>query len=568
MAENARRAVNPDLTVLGVVGDYIRENRLMFVIYCSILIVYPIQTVVVPIFYGRIISGIQQKTSLVRPLVAILILVIVVQLGNTAGDFVEVRMFPSLQAFIRTRIINYLFAVNRTNLEDLKVGEMITKIIKLPSAMYGLIDSWKMFFIPEFVVYVAVIVYFMVVDWKVAVALALVLGTFVYSVWASVSRCQDVSWQRDIKFNVMHEEVDDVLRNMISVLNSNQEESEIDRIGGFQDEFVDLSKRSLNCAIWIRVIFTPVIIAGLAGFMAYAFFRMRRGLVEPSLFLTMFIIIMFVANSMWKIISQMKDVVVRWGIVKESMYLLEPRTAPPSSGPRPPGVPGVRGVPGAPVVAFDRVSFSYGAYDVLRDVSFEIEAGRRTLIVGPIGSGKSTVLKMIMMYKLPSSGVITLDGVPLTDLGPGVVRDRIAYIPQLPMLLNRTLLENILYGNDRADEGAVVDMIHGLRLDGVFSMFPAGLRTMAGKNGSNVSGGQRQIVWILRAMLHDPTILLLDEPTASLDEETKSIVNDLLNKLMARKTCIIVTHDKFLIEKADRVVTLTRRDGRIRRPPT
>ena len=126
-------------------------------------------------------------------------------------------------------------------------------------------------------------------------------------------------------------------------------------------------------------------------------------------------------------------------------------------------------------------------------------------------------------------------------------------MPQSPILFNRTILENICYGNQHVNEEFVVYMMKEL---GLYEELGPILNTKVGKNGSSISGGQRQLVWTLRILLKNPEIVILDEPTSALDEKSKTLFIKLLNKLIDKKTVIIVTHDDTLMRYANRIVTL------------
>jgi ABC-type multidrug transport system fused ATPase/permease subunit len=140
--------------------------------------------------------------------------------------------------------------------------------------------------------------------------------------------------------------------------------------------------------------------------------------------------------------------------------------------------------------------------------------------------------------------------IPLKDL-----RKKIGYVPQVPILFNRSVYENISYGNNISKD-EIINILQEYNILKEFSNLEKGLDTPIGKNGSRLSGGQRQLVWCLRVLLNNPDVLILDEPTASIDFKTKEILNALLDKVMKDKIVIMVTHDDYLLQKADRVIVM------------
>jgi ATP-binding cassette subfamily B protein len=214
----------------------------------------------------------------------------------------------------------------------------------------------------------------------------------------------------------------------------------------------------------------------------------------------------------------------------------------------------------------DGVSYRYDSsiQDILNNISIGITQGERVLIEGRIGSGKSTLLKLIMRYKNPTGGMIYLNGTPYTGLPINDIRGTIGYVPQATMLFNRSIYDNIVYGSEgKYTVEQIYALVDNLQLNHIFERFDEGLLSNVGKNGSKLSGGQRQIVWILRVMLQDPRILLLDEPTASIDEGTKDTIYMMLEVLMKERTVIMVTHDRTLEQHATRIITI--KDGTVDR---
>jgi ABC-type multidrug transport system fused ATPase/permease subunit len=217
-------------------------------------------------------------------------------------------------------------------------------------------------------------------------------------------------------------------------------------------------------------------------------------------------------------------------------------------------------------IRFQDLEFSYISTDmnraIFKDFNLDINLYEKTLIVGEIGSGKSTIISLLLKYQTPQKGEIFLKGVPYTSISNSMVRKNISYIPQTPILLNRTVYENIVYGiNPEPSKETVAKVITDMKLTRFLSGLPKGLDTPVGVHGSQLSGGQRQITWILKAILINPEIIIMDEPTSAVDDETKGIIHFLLEKIMRGKTVIMITHDPYLLKFANRVITL--KDGKV-----
>jgi ABC-type multidrug transport system fused ATPase/permease subunit len=203
-------------------------------------------------------------------------------------------------------------------------------------------------------------------------------------------------------------------------------------------------------------------------------------------------------------------------------------------------------------VAFERVSFSYtGRKAVLEGVSFGVEPGRMVALVGPSGAGKTTVLNLLLRFYEPSSGVIRIDGQDITQVTQRSLRRPMAYVPQEPFLFNGTILENIRYGNPDAPMGDVEAAARGANAHEFITELVDGYETEIGERGVKLSGGQRQRLAIARAFLADPAILILDEPTSSVEPESEWIVQQSLLRLMRGRTTFVTSHRLSLVRDAD-----------------
>jgi ABC-type bacteriocin/lantibiotic exporter with double-glycine peptidase domain len=161
-----------------------------------------------------------------------------------------------------------------------------------------------------------------------------------------------------------------------------------------------------------------------------------------------------------------------------------------------------------------------------------------------------------MKYQVPEDGMIYYNRTPYSKISVEKIRELIGYVPQTPMLFNRTIYENIVYNNTSVTKEQVLELMYKFGLGEMIKKFPEGLDTNVGNGGTKLSGGQRQIVWILRVMLQNPEVVILDEPTSALDEGTKPIVQNMLENIIQNKTTIMITHDQYLYNMADTIVEL------------
>jgi ATP-binding cassette subfamily B protein len=212
-------------------------------------------------------------------------------------------------------------------------------------------------------------------------------------------------------------------------------------------------------------------------------------------------------------------------------------------------------------VTFEHVWFDPGAEPVLKDVSFEVQPGQCVAVVGPTGAGKSALLSLIPRFYDPSKGRLLIDGVDIRDLELAAARRNVGLVFQESFLFSTTVAANIAFGapgaaREQIEKAARIASAHEFILD-----LPKGYDTILGEGGSGLSGGQRQRLAIARAVLLDPAILVLDDPTASIDAETEHEIVQAMQSAMTGRTTFIVAHRLSTLRNADLVIVLDR--GRV-----
>jgi ABC transporter fused permease/ATP-binding protein len=210
-------------------------------------------------------------------------------------------------------------------------------------------------------------------------------------------------------------------------------------------------------------------------------------------------------------------------------------------------------------LSFDHVVFAYPSrpeITVLNDISFEAKAGQKVAIVGPSGSGKSTTASLILQFYHPQSGTIKFDGRNADTFALTDIRNQVAIVPQDVLLFGGSILENIAYGKLSASRDEIIQAAQRANAHNFIMEFPEGYDTIVGERGVKLSGGQRQRIAIARALLKNPSILILDEATSSLDSESERLVQEALEELMKNRTSIIIAHRLSTIREADKIVVI------------
>ena len=200
---------------------------------------------------------------------------------------------------------------------------------------------------------------------------------------------------------------------------------------------------------------------------------------------------------------------------------------------------------------FEGVNFSYGDGPTLQDISLTLPAGKTTAFVGTTGSGKSTLVKLLLRFYEPQSGHVHLDGIPIDSLNLQDLRRAIGYVAQDSFLTDGTVAENIAYGVQGASDSAIADAARAAEATEFIDKLPLGFATRIGERGQKLSGGQRQRLALARAILKNPPILVLDEATSAVDNETEAAIQRSLEVVSRNRTTIVIAHRQSTVRQAD-----------------
>jgi len=208
-------------------------------------------------------------------------------------------------------------------------------------------------------------------------------------------------------------------------------------------------------------------------------------------------------------------------------------------------------------MVFRNVSFAYDQdRPVLRGISFEIAAGTCLGIAGTTGAGKTTLVNLLTRFYDPTGGEILLDGVDLRDYKLADLRNQFALVLQEPVLFSTSIAENIAYARPRASEGEIILAAKAANAHDFILRFPQGYQTPVGERGMRLSGGERQRISLARAFLKDAPILILDEPTSSVDIRTEAAIVEAMERLMQGRTTFIIAHRLSTLKHCDLILKI------------
>lgn len=447
------------------------------------------------------------------------------------------RVIPHFYEFVVLRIYDYIYENSYCNYENLNITEIIIKISKMPWILQGALKSFKEEFCHVFFGFMIGIFYFYI---KLGLKyLVVFLGFFLAMVAfqiINIKHITDINKRKEEHVDDTFEKLGESLKNIgvvQSFQNINQEKSILYNIlHHYNYEYY----KSLNFSIAYDTMtkLMNLMMGIVLGYMIWTDYLNKKinkqYLFQCSqvvlLLITMCDSIGIVSRSLSDNLGQIYDINEFFNKEIPKDYHCKVGEQIFKNGD----------------IVFKNVYHKYDrTHYSLENVSFKIQKGEKIAIVGESGSGKTTIIKLLMKHKTLSMGTITIGGININELSTNELSKHIMYIPQSPKLFNRTLYHNIVYGLKRPpSKTQIIQTLESMNID----VFTKKLDQKVGRDGSLLSGGQRQLVWLLRSLYRVKPIIILDEPTASLDEPNKKMVIQAIKQIGRGKTIIMITHDE------------------------
>lgn len=551
-----------------IYSDYFYKNFKLYIIYglCSLHII--LEKIALPHYYGKIISNLKDKKfSNIKLLFFYLVGIwVIIQGMVNIGSYYHSILLPRFIGFSRTRLIQKIMDNFKNNFTDIKMGKLLTKIIDSPYLLYDTARNVSNFIFKNTITIGSTFLYlfyynkFIGLIYLVSIVLVFGVSMLYYM------NCKILVRESEELYVNVYEEIEDTVSNLISIYTNNTIKPEKKRIKNYSDlaDKADIKLYKSNTKY--RVLYSIVFIIIFITLNYFTFNLFMKKKFNSSILVSIVIINYSILTDFMMIYWDTRffiDNMERIGMLSD--YLNEM--------PKPKEITKIIDIKTNKLfkdmkeitIDIKNISFSYDNKNIFKNFSLKIEPKEKIALIGKIGSGKSTLAKLIINLKSIESGEILINNVNIKSLNIDKLRNHISYIPQHPKLFNRTLYENITYGIENSSnnnfENKIYNILDNDNLHDIKDVFKKNMHKEVGKLGSNLSGGQRQIVWIIRSILKKNKIIILDEPTSSLDEESKKKIISLINNLGKDKTIIIITHDKSLLENMNRIITLDK--GRI-----
>jgi ABC-type multidrug transport system fused ATPase/permease subunit len=529
--------------------EYMLQNKLTFLICALLLFTYPLQKVVLPKYYGKVISNLQDGSNkkFIESAKMLLIIYASIQFLHSIYQKVQGTLIPKFSEFSMKKIFSSLLKNDNEDFENMKVGEILAKISKLPSLIYRYLDILKSVVFSQLIVFATCVFHYYQVSFQTFLSFILVVFGVLLLQFITYKTTMGVETKREQEQDKIYQHLQDVLNNLISVIVCKNEEYEKDKLTQIFGSFTKTFNKVLNINFIMRVIFSFFNIFSfcLLNYILYKEYSNKN--ITKEHFISSFIITYSVlqlfndgAHSVRMLVDMTSQITDMEQFFNSQIFQKKHDSNEDD-----------RFVNGD--IIFKNVNHTYNKdgseHVALKNVNLKIKQNENIALTGHIGSGKSTLIKALLKLTVPTSGTVTIGGVDINNISKKELYSHVFYIPQKPKLMNRTLYENIIYGLEEPENKKDVlfkidNIMTFMKLDDITKQtFTEKMNESVGLEGSKLSGGQRQIVWIIRALLRNPSIIIMDEPTSSLDKSNKQKIYNIIEEIGIQKTIIVISHD-------------------------
>ncbi|MDR6291190.1 ATP-binding cassette subfamily C protein CydD [Inquilinus ginsengisoli] len=492
------------------------------------------------------------------PLFAALLAVALLRAGAAwASEALGAVAATGVKTRLRRQILDRLHALGPAWRAERQTGDIAVTLIERVEAL----DGYYARFLPQsrvaMILPILILVAVYPVDWVSGVILT-IAGPFVPLFMALIGmKAADESRKQFRTLARMSSYFLDRLQGLTTLRLFGRAEAEVDNIAQAADAFRDRTMRVLRIAFLSSAsleFFASVAVAIVATYVGFGLIGRIGWGTAPELTLFSGLFVLLMAPDFFQplrlLAAYYHDRVAAIGAAEGLAEILDGADeAPTGRAPMPSG---------ELEIVFDDVSVAFdgGTRSAVEGVSLRIAPGDHVALVGMSGAGKSTLLSLLLGFRIPDSGRVLVNGIDLADIDPEDLRRHIAWIGQAPVLFHGTLRDNIRLGRPDADDAAVDRAAAEARVTEFAAALPHGLDTPVGERGVGLSGGQAQRIALARAFLKDAPLVLLDEPTASLDRDTEAEILESIRRLARGRTAIVATHSPAAMAIADRRILL------------
>ena len=541
--------------IIGYILDFLKQNKIwIFITIITTLICNPIEMIVLSDLFSHFTTAINnmQYSDSITILLKIAGLSIAVDTVYMLSNYYDKIYYPLMEKFIRFELIDVIFKNIEVNYEKEDISNHIIKALKIPNTVTtftGRFIYWVVTFVLTSIVILGYILY---LNPFIGGMTLIVFVLYFILYYYILMDTKNTSERRENEEKLLMSNIDDVLSNSISIICTKKLKDEKEFLTNKHSIYDDAHETQLWSSSTGGYVLSIMVILVLVVYV-YLILRLYKShKIDKNSTIKVIIIMLFFIRYIKTSSQGSIRVIAEYGKLAENEMDVRKLLVDKADA-----TGNTKDIPITGDIEFKNVSFQYAAAaaataatetpgevppKILDNVSFKIKPLDRVAIIGTNGSGKSTIIKLLSGFFKPTEGQILFDGEDSRNIDREYLRSKLSIVSQKVVLFNRSVIDNICYATNTPKE-EVIKILDRLKIMNVFKKLPQGLDTMAGARGEKLSGGQRQIIYLLRSYLSNKPITIMDEPTAAVDAFHKTYVLQMINEMSKKTTLIVVTHD-------------------------
>ena len=552
--------------------DYFNENKKSLLIYLIIIfILYPIESILVSkvkanLFTSLDFSKNNSKSFFQNPIFKSIIILCVVYLIiiilNTIIKYLSSNLYNTYSSFISKEIFEKTISNYQEQYEDIKIGKYITRLSNLTNELKSFLRHILSSLLIEFIIMTFISFYLLTINTKIGIVIIITyilfgVTSYFYSQYIIKKSTEEAELLSDI-----NENISDNLSNLMNIYINNEHETEIEKYKNSSDSYSNKLKNVENIANFYVVCMNILALTAFFIIMFILFNEYKDKKVDKNLFIFIVGLITIYLVSFYKLNKESAFMFYKIGNINSYNSFVESISKNTDNNMQ--NYNKLKNIDFNGGILLSNISFKYNSDNdldsndfIFNNFTLHIGSNKITGILGSSGSGKTTLSKLIMkLYKL-NSGQILINNVDIQYIDTNYLRSNIVYVNQRTTLYSKTVIENIMYGNNYLSEADVLRFMKRYDLLDIYSRLDKGIYSECGVGGSFLSIGMQKIIILLRAILKSNyKIIIFDEPLAGIDKNNRIKIIEMIKDISKNRTVIIITHDEDILPICDSITRL------------
>lgn len=535
-----------------IAKEIFKQYPIYIIIIFILIFLLSLRDIITANILENIIDNINQNkanTEIIKGIYTVGIVWVIITIILYIYDKIIGFIIPKIEEIAKIKMVSKIMNTLQTSYKDFSHSELLIHINKYPEYITEWYNLILTYWLPD-IIY-AIVICILLFKYNLHLGMinlvTLFIGYIIFMYYKKIIQLK--SNEKENKKKIVYEGISDMFNNSLNILTFDTNDKEIDNIKELEKHYQISYNECYTKSINLKNILTILIYVSSILILFKSIHLINNNLLEIKNLIAIILVLSVWISKMDNFNEQIPvfyyhDATIKnvenCELFKQILEIENKQNYEINNNALP--------------IIFKNVVFSYdNKKKILNNYNLVIPANQISLIYGPIGKGKTTILNIIMGFYLPQSGTVLMGNMIQKDTSLESWRKHIIYLPQHTVLFNKTLYENIIYGSDKNMDD-VNEIIKLFGYTNWVKKFPHGFDSMAGPSGNKFSGGQKQIICLFRCLLNPRPVILLDEPTSSLDKDGKEMVYSLLNKLKETSTVIIVSHDEKFKNYADKLI--------------